>query len=729
MPLALNIGYTPAQIDFFDRKFNKIKEYIDFVDIKSSFLVQRNSIASIVRALSSKSIRAFLESGGFFNLNFDVPRDSNYIPVNSTKSKNNFLDFITEFSDTPAYFQDSCNNLILPVILDGDSSLNHQYKNSLSNFILNNLNKIDRIFDKLLIRYHFIKNNSEIEYYINEIERYEGDYKNNIKESFSLFLNIPEWHQKLGQKKTLQLLRKLRDTGRKVEVYQIADYQIIDNQVHSNITIGEGRISWRPFLSYFKNSNILLATKDGISSVKKSMAHLGEISINKKDRIDGNSVVTGFFFSRDKKSFFQSSPGTKMALKYIKDNKINVNSILDLGCGNGRNSFYLSKNIDAKAHLIDIDRDLLNYVKLKFKTFNVKTPEIEVIDLENFDLSLFNTKYDITLLSYVLQNIFPANYFKLMDFCRIITRKLMIFEIYVNLNVYPEGMVTKRGETFWYGFSSDEVFKLFESFFDVIGWDVKKGKANPLMISIVGKPRDTVTNGESILRRYNNIQTVDYSSIRKIYPKKQVSTRKKVKTISSTKRKERMIDKTNTDHWRILSSHLLSTGLSKTQISVLESKLEELDSSYKLKAPENFGALLFLVARLNRIPIHLQEIVKILDVRRKDIHRTMKEIQYRHNIARNLPSLEAFFERYFTILNLNEIYERSPSEIIEEIKNNYNCNLLGSLPHISALAIAIHLLRSSDKRSNPSQLARKVYISPSSLKNKLRLLEGIQLVQ
>ncbi len=727
MPLALNIGYRPSRIDFFDKKFNNIKDYLDFVDIKSSFLGKKDNITSIVRALSSKNIRTFLNGGGFFNLNFDLLQDPNNLTASQLSSvKTIFRDFIQKFNKTPRHFQDGCRNVIIPVVLDDDSSINSIYMNSLSDFLKNISINSNEIFEKILMNYHFIRNKSSFKYYLNEINCFEEDHR--VQDSMPLFLNIPAWHQKLGQTHTLQMLRKLRDTGRRIEIFQIADYDIIKDQIKSNLTIGKGKISWTPYLCFFKNSNILLSSKDGVSSIKKSMAHLGEISIKKKDRIDGNSVVTGFFFSRAKKSFFQSSPGTKMALKYLQNNRIGVNSILDLGCGNGRNSFYLSKNVGARAHLIDIDRDLLNYVKIKFETFNVKSPRIDVIDLENLDISYFDPTYDITLLSYVLQNIHPTNYFSLMDFCRSITKKLMIFEIYINLHVYPEGKVTKRGYTIWYGFSREEIFQLFESFFDVIGWDVKKGKMNPLMISIIGKPKDTVINMESILKRYKNIPSVDYRSIRKNIPKKRISERKQIKSISSTKNKERVFEQKSSDYWNLLSSHLLSTGLNKKQLNLLKSKIEEIDPLYKEKIPESFGALLYLVARVNHIPIHLHEIVKTLDIRRKDIHRAMKAHQYRHDLTRIFPSLEAFFERYFTILNLNELYKGSPLEIIAEIQKNYNCSQLGSLPHISALAVAIHLLRSSGKKSNPSQLAKRVHISPSSLKNKLRLLEGIQLI-
>ncbi len=728
MPLALNIGYRPSRIEFFIKKFNHIKDYLDFVDIKSSFLTKRDTIASIARTLSSKNIKTFLNKGGFFNLNFDLSRGPNDLTVSQLPGvKTLFQDFIYNFNNTPQYFQDSCRNVIVPVVLDDESSFNSLYRISLSDFLKDISENSNEIFEKILMNYHFNRNNSGFEYYLHKMNSFEEDYE--VQDRIPLFLNLTEWHQKLKQKQTLQMLRNLRDNGRKIELFQIADYDIINDQIQSNLTIGNGKISWRPFLSFFKNSNIVIASKDGISSLKRSMAHLGEISIKKQDRTDGNSVVTGFFFSRDKKSFFQSSPGTKMALKYLQNNKISVNSIIDLGCGNGRNSFYLSKNIGAKAHLIDIDRDLLNYVKIKFETFNVKSPRVDVVDLEYLDHSYFDSTYDVTLLSYVLQNIHPTNYFSLMDFCRLITKKLMIFEIYINLHVYPEGKVTKRGETMWYGFSRKEIFQLFESFFDVVGWDVKKGKMNPLMISIIGKPKDTVKNVESILKKYKNIPTIDYRSIRNSMPKTKISKRNKVKASNSMQKKSRIIEQSSSDQWKSLSSHFLSTGLNVKQINLLESKLEEIDSSFKKRAPESFGALLYLVARVNLIPIHLQEIVKTLGVRRKDIHRAMKIYQNKHDLAQSLPSLEVFFERYHAILNLNEIYEISPLELITEVKSNFNCNQLGSLPHISALAIAFHLFQSTGRISNPSQLAKMNYISPSSLKNKLKMLEGIQLIR
>lgn len=515
MPLAKNIGYIPSNIEFFDKNFETIRNYFDFIELRVSSLAIQNFIGTTVRNINSKSLSDFCNNGGFFNIHFACFSDLNN--ANSYESMYDYLksDFINDFVQTPLLFKDNCQNIILPVYMDPFSPNNEVHQQPAINF-LNELPELpdypEDISKMFLLEFRIGNKMPEVQKHLEAIKHFKSDLKEQNGNTISLCIDFSHWHQKLGNSRFLDFLKCIRKSGIKIQEFHIADYKTKKgDKISENLPIGSGMIAWSQFLRFFRDSNLTLAINGGMSSVQRSLSHLGNLSIKKKKRVAGNSVVTGFYFSMAKNSFFQASPGTKLAYKYLMKKNIGIKTVLDLGCGNGRNSFFFSKNFDTTAHLIDIDRDLLNYVKELFLVFNANSPKIDVVDLEKLDDTFFRKKYDVIMLSYVLQNIRPEYYFAIMNFFREITKSIFVFEIYINKQVYPEGVVTKRGENYWYAFSQEEIFELFEAFFDVKDWHTKKGKKTPLMVSLIGTPKRNVTYEETLFDRYQNMPIVNYS--------------------------------------------------------------------------------------------------------------------------------------------------------------------------------------------------------------------------
>ncbi len=719
MPLAKKIGYIPSSINFVNKNFENIKGYIDLVELQISHLMVNDFERVVRRYISEKDVKGFLDTGGAFNFSLILPDENNNQKLsNSCSHESYFSQFIKVFSESRSLFNDIIQNIILPIPLDYLVSTDKLKQNSLISFLKDiSINSPD-LWGKILFDYQMKSRDFTGKQYFKTIKDFEikiGDTNSIIP---SCCFNIPHLYDLMGKNELLFLFRAIRDSGSKIKEFYIAD--IVPQQKTEKmkyLPVGSGKISWYPFLTFFKKSDLIFLVNGDIKPIKQSFAHLGDITIKRRTKTNGNGIISGFFFTRGKKSFFQSSPGTKLALKYLLTEKLDVNSILDLGCGNGRNSYYLARNTGAKTHLIDVDRDLLNYTKAFFEIFDTPSPDIDIMDLENPDITVFDRKYDVVLLSYVMQNINPSSYFQLMELCRKKTRRIFIFEIYVNKQVYPEECVTKRGETSWYGFSREEVFELFESFFDILAWKIKKGKKNPLIISLVGLPKINVIKPKEINFKYKNVPIIDYNTI-KVRTEKEKSLPKK--------KKINFKEFDDSPYWLKLSSHLLATGVNNNQLDILQKKLKLTIPRNNIVAPNYLGASILLVARAEKIPIHLQELVKVLETSRKELYSALKKIQKKKKLRSTPPSLYPFFDRYLTVLELKKLINRPVKDILNEITSKYDCKTLG-LPHISGLVLALNVSRSLGTPIDPNKIAKTLHISPSTIRTKLKSLEAIRI--
>jgi ubiquinone/menaquinone biosynthesis C-methylase UbiE len=81
--------------------------------------------------------------------------------------------------------------------------------------------------------------------------------------------------------------------------------------------------------------------------------------------------------------------------------KINNPSMLDIGCGTGIPTIALRNYFAGHVLAIDLDTNVLNYLKKKIKTQNL-SEKVEVINSSLFDIAYKNESYDIILAEGVL---------------------------------------------------------------------------------------------------------------------------------------------------------------------------------------------------------------------------------------------------------------------------------------------------------------------------------------
>ncbi len=85
--------------------------------------------------------------------------------------------------------------------------------------------------------------------------------------------------------------------------------------------------------------------------------------------------------------------------------------IIDLGCGNGRNSLYLAKKYDVEVTLVDKDIQMINWAQELFRSQGLTCKTI-CTSIERFieQMEVTKTKFDVVIMSYVIQHLDPVYY-------------------------------------------------------------------------------------------------------------------------------------------------------------------------------------------------------------------------------------------------------------------------------------------------------------------------------
>tara|TARA_B100000965_G_scaffold393360_1_gene404100 strand:- start:245 stop:886 length:642 start_codon:yes stop_codon:yes gene_type:complete len=120
------------------------------------------------------------------------------------------------------------------------------------------------------------------------------------------------------------------------------------------------------------------------------------VNIDQNNSIYNSNAVKNFWddYYRNKKFVFSNSDFSKLVKPYLKENS----SIIDIGCGDGRDSIYFAKNklftegIDISKKAIEINKQYEN----KFLKFTV-------LDLKN--INSFNKFYDFAYCRFLFHAI------------------------------------------------------------------------------------------------------------------------------------------------------------------------------------------------------------------------------------------------------------------------------------------------------------------------------------
>lgn len=156
--------------------------------------------------------------------------------------------------------------------------------------------------------------------------------------------------------------------------------------------------------------------------------------------------------------------------------------IIDLGCGNGRNSLHLAKKYNVEVTLVDKDIQMINWAQELFRSQGLTCNAI-CTDIEQFveKVEATKTNFDVVIMSYVIQHIDPVYYPYILDFCKNICTGHLIIDIFWNVTRICPGEYTEIGSVNWYGLTYEEIVLLIAPRFHIIG---KKTYRNNSAITI-----------------------------------------------------------------------------------------------------------------------------------------------------------------------------------------------------------------------------------------------------
>ena len=160
-----------------------------------------------------------------------------------------------------------------------------------------------------------------------------------------------------------------------------------------------------------------------------------------------------------------------------KETDKHTKTILDLGCGNGRNSLYLAKKYSStNVVLVDADISMLDWAQHLFSlqdiTDNSNFICTTIEELAGDSSKLYNktgiSSFDIVIFSYVVQHIDPVYYPLIFDFCKQISKRYVAIDVFWNPSRLGAGEYTKIGSVNWYGLTYEELVSLIATRFHIL---------------------------------------------------------------------------------------------------------------------------------------------------------------------------------------------------------------------------------------------------------------------
>jgi SAM-dependent methyltransferase len=293
-----------------------------------------------------------------------------------------------------------------------------------------------------------------------------------------------------------------------------------------------------------------------------------------------------------------------------------TNTILDLGCGNGRNSLYLAKKFNStNVVLVDSDFNMLDWAQ---KLFSNEGPPVKVVNASieelggnqsKFDEAVSSSPFDIIIFSYVIQHIDPVYYPIIFDFCRHISKKYLVIDIFWNPSRLGPGEFTKIGTVNWYGLTYDELVSLVAPRFQILDERIHQTDVS-FMVNML------MTEGKTSLK---SVFDRNYE-----YNPYIIRVRRSSKIrVRTTKNRIKSIDIRELECIEFLSSYY------PTEMDCVKAEFSQwMEESNRIITPALVAAKVLWLCRINKIPLMLKEISRGFRIRTKNIMHLQSEIDY-----------------------------------------------------------------------------------------------------
>jgi len=804
-PNSFEIGFMPTNLRYVIRNLEIVSPPASFIEISiqdekaSKFLNQLKELKKmgLIELLDQKSVFIVLHGEG----EMDGKRRIRFCHPDPDE-RCSYIKFISELYST---IIDLTNNSVTSIVLHPDirrSGISKQ--NQLDLLVKSLLDLSDNLPDiTILLESRGSKLPRVVQpSYLdilgldNRIKELGGDQK------ISHCFDVAQSFIFNGFEGTKELLRKLKDAKIKISEFHISDVSL-SSLGHPLVAkeLGYGLIHWEKLIDLLCNGNrILFEIFGGVNCFRRSYDYLLELvstnnfedlSLRKSemrstsnislenDLIKNKSTSPQYFFLKNKNSLYRNSPGVKKLIELCYERDFYPQSILDLGCGNGRNSLAIAREFGSEINLIDKEGDFVRIATNLLRNHECKIKRVITKPIEEFGIEDL-PKFDIVLINYVLQNIHPKYYDKILTLIHHWTKVFALIEIYQNPLIYSHGCITIKKDVSWYGFRVGEFSKLVNTRFksewefntntsiknssftsSIIATPLPESKLqnwvfNERKISIVKSPlrrdrKHKITDYKrssigfqqpkralkpQLSRRFrlidfskNKIPSSDHLKLKKLYPVCQScdSSYCDANTCDKMKKWLEYVKSTPNEGFLTVKRKMKKKSeeefstLSECILNDLQRNLESLKDSYPSIVKLSLPSQVFITSRVKGIPISLSEICKNFNGTK---NRVFKEISRYKKQNEMFPSFTHIsFDNYLKRFS-NENYfdpeiETEVNILIEMIKSNGLCNG-------SPIALAAGIWRLAALRSSInipiSFISRITGVSEVTIRNKIKQL-------
>jgi len=361
--------------------------------------------------------------------------------------------------------------------------------------------------------------------------------------------------------------------------------------------------------------------------------------------------------------------------------------ILDIGCGNGRNSLALAQRYGSEVVLVDPDRSMLMWAQQSFESSNMTFRMIctSLEELATTGETCFSPeRYDAVILSYVLQHVDPLNYPVVFDFLRDLCDGYLAIDIFWNPLRCEAGGFVRRGSTTWYAVKYEDIIRILAPRFEIVRQRVSVTRSG-VFINLVAK--EGITPPERIISKeydyYLGSVRVDCRG-----PSFRIGGRRWSLDLETLSR----------------FNHLSSLYPAETDIAKVE--LQEWLQSSQHGDRKTSAAKLLWLCRANGIPITVREIAEDFSVPAKKLVKTMFETGY-------IPPLrtEHYVDRISRELNLDPSLRIKAGEILSKMRE-YD----GRNPAVKAASVLLIASEGLGIDLRSTDLARSIGISTLGLR-------------
>ncbi|HKG87289.1 MAG TPA: methyltransferase domain-containing protein [Nitrososphaeraceae archaeon] len=331
-----------------------------------------------------------------------------------------------------------------------------------------------------------------------------------------------------------------------------------------------------------------------------------------------------------------------MIVNEIEKDLVKPKRIIDLGCGNGRNSLFLARKYGSEVVLVDYDKSMLDWaVKLCRQyeiNFSYIHEKLENIACNNHEVIKKDERYDIVILSYVLQHIDPVYYPIILDFCKGMCGGYFLVDVFWNpCRCRPHELISLDTIN-WYGLTYDELVSFIAPRFKILRERIVTTDSN-MIINILSK--EGVTSLESLDSHH---YSYDYTHERRPI-RKRMERRNKIDNVCEMPFIKSLYE------------------MYPSRMDIVLKEIREWSNGQLGNSSPLMAAKILWLCRCNRVPVYLEEVLDGFSITLKHIRKILTDAEY-------IPPLRAsdYISRIEKLLGLPTELVKDAQTIADQIK-------------------------------------------------------------